>query len=170
VNKRREEKGKIVLHIIGNRIGENRVGGSGLESVHTSLHEATLAVDGAALLLSAALCGQTITLRTLLGKGAEVNARDVHGWTPLMEAVFAGQVEAVQVLLEHGAEVNAADIYGWTVLMEAASKGRREIVKMLISCGVDVQAKSKNGWTALRATQKGNGEIRKMLRRAGARS
>jgi hypothetical protein len=57
--------------------------------------------------------------RLLLDRGADINARDVRGWTPLH---FAMRVEVVRVLLERGANVNAEDKQGRTPFKLA--KGR----------------------------------------------
>ncbi|HCR38575.1 MAG TPA: hypothetical protein DIV80_03745 [Synergistaceae bacterium] len=45
--------------------------------------------------------------RTLIEAGADVNAKDIQGWTPLHEAAEAGRTDIVQLLLDHGADVNA---------------------------------------------------------------
>ena len=149
----------MVLHSIGKKH---------LQRFQSPLSGKVETADVATVMMGAALIGQTAALRALLDQGAEANVKDPNDWTPLMETAFAGHVEAAQALLEHGADVNAADRIGWTALMEAASKGRSELVKLLIDYGANVQAKSKTGWTALRATPKGNTEIQKMLKQAGA--
>ncbi len=45
-------------------------------------------------------------VKLLLEKGADVNAKGEHGWTPLMEAANRGHSEAAKLLLEKGADVN----------------------------------------------------------------
>jgi len=119
-------------------------------------------------LMRAALIGHTAAIRALLDGGADVNAIDPNGWTPLMEAVFAGHAETIRALLARGADVNTKDQAGWTPLMEAASKGQAEAVMILLASGADANAKSNKGWTALKATPKGNTEIIKLLKQAGA--
>jgi ankyrin repeat protein len=52
--------------------------------------------------------------------------------------------------------------------MEAAAKSRVDIVRLLLARGADPQLKNKNGWTALKTTARGNAEIGRLLRKAGA--
>ena len=42
-----------------------------------------------------------------LAGGADVNAKNVDGWTPLHEAAFGGRKEIVELLISNGAHVNA---------------------------------------------------------------
>jgi len=46
-------------------------------------------------------------INTLLNEGADVEAKDVYGWTALMLAERVGDPEVVEVLLKAGADVNA---------------------------------------------------------------
>ena len=63
-------------------------------------------------LIGAASNGNTGALKALLGRGAEVNARDENGQTALYHAAWKGRTDAVQVLLAAGAEVNARNNAG----------------------------------------------------------
>lgn len=72
------------------------------------------------------------------------------------------------MLLDRGADVNAADRTGWTPLMEAASKGSTAVVKTLLTYGAKVHARTIKSWTALYVTPKGNAEIVRVLKEAGA--
>ena len=58
-------------------------------------------------LITAAMEGRSDTVRALLAKGADVNAKDKYGWTPLMLAALAGRADTVRTLLANGAHVNA---------------------------------------------------------------
>ena len=75
-------------------------------------------------LLEAAMKGDTAAVKTLLTKGADVNAQNQAGGTALMYAATVGHNTTVQALLEAGADVNAKDNEGGTALMRAARNGQ----------------------------------------------
>lgn len=142
-----------------------------MEVVRASLEcaapERTPAADTAAL-MRAAMIGHSAAISALLERGTPIDTVDENGRTPLMEAVFGGQFGAIQELLDRGANVNAQDFDGWTALMEASGKARADIVRLLLAHGADARLKNKNGWTALKSTARGNTEIGRLLRKAGA--
>ena len=61
-------------------------------------------------------------LSILLAYGANIQARDVHGWTPLHYAAYLGHVDTVEQLLLYGADAVATDHQGRTPLHVTASK------------------------------------------------
>ena len=142
-----------------------------MEVVRASLEcaapERTPATDTAGL-MRAAMIGHSAAISALLDRGTPIDTVDQNGRTPLMEAVFGGQLGAIQELLDRGANVNAQDVDGWTALMEAAAKSRVDIVRLLLAHGADARLRNKNGWTALKSTARGNTEIGRLLRKAGA--
>ena len=75
---------------------------------------AALAADPGKDLLNAARNGDTPRVRTLLGSGANVEAKDKNGRTPLMLAAGNGHADAVKLLLEKGADPKARDKKGFT--------------------------------------------------------
>jgi len=125
--------------------------------------------EGHTNLMWAALEGRTETVKTLLRKGAGINAKDGSGRTALMFAVINLHGETVKVLLEHGADVNARADDGATPLMLAASCGGPEIVRALLNRGADLNGSFiQTGKTALMlAEEHGYAGIAEMLRRAG---
>jgi ankyrin repeat protein len=89
-------------------------------------------------LLAAAKKGDAATVKSLLSKGADVNAKTRYNQTPLMLAAQQGYVEIVKILLEAGADVNVTDTFykSVTALSAAADRGHAEIVKLLLEKGV----------------------------------
>ncbi len=101
-------------------------------------------------LIKAVSKGDTTTVRALLAKGADVQARDAAGRTALMYAAENGDPTTVQALLTNGADVNARDWQGWTALLYAAENGDITTVQTLLEHKAHVNAKSEgSGWTAL---------------------
>lgn len=101
------------------------------------------ATYGNTALMKAAARGYTNTVRVLLEKGGEVDARDNAGRTALMEAAFGGYTDTAGLLLEKGASVNATDKEGWTPLFWAAFSRRSGTVRFLLEKGAEVNAKNK---------------------------
>ena len=54
-------------------------------------------------LMVAAAFGHVDTVRALIERGADVNAKDLTGWTPLHAAAFKGNMQIIRLLLEKGA-------------------------------------------------------------------
>ena len=104
----------------------------------------------------AAFSRRTDTVRALLEKGADVNAKNKYDDTALIHAAYAGDTDTVAVLLEKGADVNAKDDMGRTALIEAARQGRTETVRALLEVGADVTTRDKEGETALSKAEKHN--------------
>ena len=96
----------------------------------------------------AAIRNNDITrLKTLLGAGANANARGERGVPALMYARAYGSLNAVKLLLDAGADVNSSGGLGATALMWSVTEPEK--VALLVSRG-RCQAKSKMGRTALR--------------------
>jgi len=82
--------------------------------------------------------GEIETVKALLAKGADVNAKTRYGATALFFAADRGNVDLLKTLLEHGAEINAKDtFYSATPLSWAAYNNRVEAVKLLIAKGAE---------------------------------
>ncbi len=50
----------------------------------------------------------------LLNLGADVNARDINGWTPLHQALYDRRLEVAEILINAGADRRAEDVRGRT--------------------------------------------------------
>ena len=89
-------------------------------------------------LWEAARKGDAVAVKSLLDKGADVNARFRYGATALSYASDKGHTEVVKILLERGADVNVRDtFYQSTPLEWAVSKGHTAIIKALLDKGAE---------------------------------
>jgi ankyrin repeat protein len=94
---------------------------------------------GATMVMFAALYADAVTLRDVLIRGGDVNARNDAGATALMWAL--PDPEKTRVLLELGADVNARSDDRRTPLMIAAGiVGGIDAVKLLVDRGADLNA------------------------------
>lgn len=89
-------------------------------------------------LWAAARKGDAATVKALLAKGADVNAKLRYGTTALSYAADRGHLDVVKVLVEHGAELNIKDtFYNSPPLSWAAYNGHTEVVKFLLEKGAE---------------------------------
>lgn len=127
---------------------------------------------GNTALSEAVLRGNRDNVRILLEHGADVNAHiGLAGNTPVMFAAIRNDVETARALLQKGAGANDANNLGETALMWAAYTDTREpaLVRLLMDAGAEVNHRSSSGETAMSwAAQRGDTEITRMLREAGA--
>ena len=86
-------------------------------------------------------------VKSLLGQGVDVNAKEEDGWTPLHHAVFwSNNVDILKCLVSRGADVNAKNNDGETPLHFVAGRRKNvDMLKYLISVGADANAKDKFG-------------------------
>ncbi len=68
-----------------------------------AVHSTTMASP----LHDAALGGEADFVEILIANGADVDARDVNGFTPLHLAIQEGNIDVAKVLINNGADVNA---------------------------------------------------------------
>lgn len=108
-------------------------------------------------LVQAAMQGKTEMLKTLLSKGADVNAKDQkYQSTALMWAAHNGHTDVVRILIEKGAAIDEKGKEGETALWYAAQKGQLETLKILAENGSDINLVGRNGDTALAVARKNN--------------
>jgi ankyrin repeat protein len=106
----------------------------------------------------------SIALRALLQKKADVNAALSDGSTALHWAVENDDLETLDLLLQAGANPDAADHYGITPLYYASANGNAAIVERLLKAGANSNTTDKYGDTALMAAARaGNPESIKAL-------
>ena len=123
---------------------------------------------GVTPLMHAAALGSLDTMRLLLDKGADVNAKSAAGATALMWA--AADPAKVRLLVERGADVKAVSESGRTALLLAAmSDQSAETVRLLLERGADAKALDREQTSTLVAAAYGNDtESLRQLLKAGA--
>jgi ankyrin repeat protein len=107
----------------------------------------------------------------LISHGAEVNVRDMYGYTPLHWAAMFANPKSIKLLLEHGVTIDAKDKKGNTALHYAVqcccdSKcGHNEVINILLSYGANVDIKNNDNDTPEQvAIIYGRGDFGKLIR------
>src|SRR5262249_36152949 len=95
-------------------------------------------------LLRAAFHGDAGTLKVLIARGVDVNARGL-GMTPLFGAVNGNRAAVVDLLLAHGADATAKDDDGAGILAYATSHADAAIFRKLIAGGADPKLRDSIG-------------------------
>ncbi|EDQ90977.1 uncharacterized protein MONBRDRAFT_15743 [Monosiga brevicollis MX1] len=85
------------------------------------------------------------TIRFLLKKGVDVNARTPCGWTALAHAVIRGFVDITEYLLDNGADMNATDSCGMTPFAHAVIAAKMPMVELFWRRGMDVNWVGSDG-------------------------
>lgn len=102
-------------------------------------------------LLQAGADGDIDKVKSLLSRGADLNARDWEG-TALHTAAQHGQKPVVQLLIAAGADVNIRNKQGRTALDLAEQRGHTEVVRLLRMPGAkDKSALEHDGKTPARS-------------------
>jgi ankyrin repeat protein len=89
-----------------------------------------------------------VWMQFLVGKGANVNARNGKGETPLEIAAELGFVEAVDFLIGAGAHVDETNNTGSTPLIDAVSRRDLEVVRSLLKAGANPDRPDNSGRSA----------------------
>lgn len=82
-------------------------------------------------LLVASFSGDAKVIDTLLGQGANINARSPESKTPLMIASESGKLEAVRTLLQNQANPFAVDLNNQTAANLALSAGHENVSQLI---------------------------------------
>ncbi|KAK6513075.1 hypothetical protein TWF506_009238 [Arthrobotrys conoides] len=108
--------------------------------------------------------GKAEIVQYLLDKGAEVDAKDLDGWSAIMLAAQEGNCNIIQVLVDAGANVNSEANSGATALFIAAQQGHTAVVKVLLDNGARSFATNKSGRHPIhQAAQSAHFEVLKLL-------
>ena len=93
----------------------------------------------------------------LLERGANINARDLHGWTCLLLALRFGSHNSLEICLDNaGLSYNVKLDDGRTLLHFAAEYADIESLYILKSkrlYDLDTAEEDEDGWTAMQAAQ-----------------
>lgn len=120
-------------------------------------------------LANAVLAADVERIKFLVGKGADINARDAQGYAPVQTAARNRRPDLIAALADLGADLNAADSDGMTPLIHAAMRNHVPTVKMLLSRGADIEKANAQGYPPLAlAIAENKFEVAKALMEAGA--
>jgi hypothetical protein len=105
-------------------------------------------------LIRAAALNEVNDVKSLLVKGADVNAHDHADSTPLSYAVRSGSrrrgdIAVIGLLLQHGANPNVSMACRLTPLMNAVNRYDLRVAQILLDHGANVNAATPEGYTAL---------------------
>jgi ankyrin repeat protein len=117
-------------------------------------------------LIEVARAGDRDAVRSLLDRGAGVDARDETGATALIAAAYGNHVEVARALIEAGADVDAKDDSVQSAYLIATSEvgGDPALLELTLDAGADVDSKdSYNGTGLIRAADRGFAEIVRRL-------
>lgn len=84
----------------------------------------------------------------LIGKGANVNARNFKGETPLVVACNLNFIEGVELLVQFGAKVDEPNSTGETPLMTAVHNRNVAMMRILLKAGADPDRTDNSGRSA----------------------
>ena len=84
----------------------------------------------------------------LIGRGANVNVRDVKGMTPLVLATNLGFVEGVDLLVTQKARVDESNNAGETPLITAVHNRNIQLIRTLLKAGANPDRADNSGRSA----------------------
>jgi ankyrin repeat protein len=106
-------------------------------------------------LILAAKHGHAHCLLLLIASGADVEAKDSHGWTSLMMVTLYGHEACLRSLIKSGAHIEAKDYLHdeSTPAMLAAMYGHESCLTLLVQAGANLSSKDLFGQTVAQKTR-----------------
>jgi ankyrin repeat protein len=100
-------------------------------------------------LRAAAWADRLTDAETLIGRGADVNAKDGTQQSAYLIATSEGHLELLDLTLRHGAKVDDKDSWNGTGLIRAAERGHHDVVGHLLRAGVAKDHVNRIGYQAV---------------------
>jgi uncharacterized protein len=100
-------------------------------------------------LIDAAWANDLRRARSLIARGADVNAKDNTVQSAYLISTSEGYLELLNLTLEHGGDLDSKDSFNGTGLIRAADRGHADIAGRLVQAGVKINHINNLGWTAL---------------------
>jgi uncharacterized protein len=123
--------------------------------------------DGFSPLALAIFGGQERAVRTLVERGADIEARSRHRTIrvrPLQTAAFVRDAELGRILLDAGADPNSTGEGGFTALHSASQNGDLAFARLLLERGADRNVEVRGKRPVDFAEAAGAGEVVELLR------
>lgn len=93
--------------------------------------------------------GKLEEVKKLIISGADVNTRDVYGWTPLMFAARNNHIKIAAYLIRKKANLDLQNKNNHSALMLACASGHEQMSFLLLRKGANPYLVDSNGETAL---------------------
>jgi uncharacterized protein len=100
-------------------------------------------------LIAAAWDNDLRRARSLIARGANVNAKDNTVQSAYLISTSEGYLELLDLTLKNGADVDSKDSFNGTGLIRAADRGHADIAGRLVQADVNINHINNLGWTAL---------------------
>jgi uncharacterized protein len=100
-------------------------------------------------LIAAAWDNDLRRARSLITRGADVNAKDNTVQSAYLISTSEGYLELLDLTLKNGADVDSKDSFNGTGLIRAADRGHADIAGRLVQADVNINHINNLGWTAL---------------------
>ncbi|PSN45791.1 hypothetical protein C0J52_10757 [Blattella germanica] len=121
-------------------------------------------------MLNIAACnGHVDLIQFLISKHANIESRDLYGYTPFMKSAFRGNEEAAIKLLELGANCDTVDKFGNSVIHYAAKGNLPHLLELILKPNCSIDMTNNEGVTPLMgAALEGNEQVAIVLLKHGA--